>query len=391
MNGPAVQTPIAGLPGWCEREAEALLTGVARHLDPAIAARPAQAPWLCAIAEALVPRGRSAAAIVADIFDAWRVAEPGFVTAYYEPVIDASRTRTGPFQTPLLRRPPDLVRVPPRADLPGDGTWGRAVAGGVEPYPDREAIGGGALDALGLELAFVADPVDAFFAQVQGSARLRFTDGGAMRIGYHGKTGHSYTAIGRVMIDRGLLPEGGATMQTIRAVLAARPGIVREILNANRSYVFFRERPMGDPALGPAAAGGVPLVPMRSLAVDRAFIGLGTPIHLQTRLPTGDFAGVVMAEDAGSAIIGPARGDLFIGTGAEAGEIAGRVKALAVMTLFLPKGITPGARDSTAPLAETTPAHRSAGHGAPRGGQSGGGEASEALSDAAGADDGTAS
>ncbi|RAI03388.1 transglycosylase [Acuticoccus sediminis] len=343
MGGPAVTVPIAGLPGWSEAEAEALLSGVARHLDPRVLERPAQAPWLRTIGPALARRGRSHTETVADAFTVWRLPETGLLTAYYEPVIAASRHRTGPFQTPIYRRPQDLVRVPARAGLPGDGTWARRAGDGrLEPYPDRAAIRGGALAGRGLELAYVADPVDAFFAQVQGSARLSLTDGGEMRIGYHGKTGHPYTAIGRVLIDRGWLPEGGATMQSIRAVLAANPGIVDETLNANRSFVFFRERPLGDPALGPVAAGGVPLVPRRSLAVDRTRIGLGTPIYVETDLPDiGSFAAATIAEDAGSAIVGPARGDLFIGTGDAAGDIAGRVKAAATWTMFLPRGIAP--------------------------------------------------
>lgn len=343
MRCPASTTPIAGLPGWSESEAEALLDGVARHLDPAVHTRPAEAPWLADLAPSILRNGRSALDTVAAVFDAWRIPHPGFLTAYYEPIVPASRERTGAFQTPLLRRPPDLVRTPARPDLPGDGTWAlRRADGRLEPYPDRPAIRAGAVDVDTLALAFVADPVDAFFAQVQGSARLRFPDGSETRIGYHGKTGHPYTAIGRVLIDRGWLAEGGASMQTIRAVLADHPEIVDETLDANRSYVFFREREMGDPRLGPRAAGGVPLVPLRSLAVDRAHIGLGTPVHVETVLPElGDFAAVTIAEDTGSAIVGPARGDLFIGTGPEAGAIAGVMKAAATLTVFLPKGFMP--------------------------------------------------
>ena len=343
MSGPASTTPIAGLPGWSEAEAQALLDGISRHLDPAVHTRPAEAPWLADLAPAIRRPGRSASDTVLDTFDAWRIPHPGFLTAYYEPVVPAARERTGPYRTPLLRRPPDLVRTPPRPDLPGDGTWARRRTDGrLEPYPDRAAIRAGAVDVDALAIAYVADPVDAFFAQVQGSARLRFVDGSETRIGYHGKTGHAYTAIGRVLIDRGRLPEGGASMQTIRAVLAEHPEIVDETLDANRSYVFFREREMGDPRLGPRAAGGVPLVPLRSLAVDRAHIALGTPVHIETVLPElGDFAAVTIAEDAGSAIVGPARADLFIGTGDEAGAVAGAMKAAATLTVFLPKGITP--------------------------------------------------
>ena len=125
MDGPAFPIPIAGLPGWSEAEAEALLAGLARHLDPGVLTRPAQAAWLGALAPALARRGRSARRTVDEAFLAWRLPEHGFLTAYYEPVVVASRRRAGPFQTPLHRRPPDLIRVPARPDLPGDGTWAR--------------------------------------------------------------------------------------------------------------------------------------------------------------------------------------------------------------------------------------------------------------------------
>ena len=335
---------FAELPGWDDREAEALLDGVLRHTVDGVLGRAAQAPWLGDIAAKAAGRTGDPRTFVEAEFRPWRIEVQGFLTAYYEPVIVASRQRTGPFRWPLHRRPPDLVRVsPPDPSLPGDGTFARQRPGGtLEPYPDRVAIADGALDGMGLELAYVADPVDAFFAQVQGSARLRLTDGSEVRIGYHGKTGHPYTAIGRVLIDRGVLPEGGATMQTIRAALAADPAIVASVLAANRSYVFFREREAVAPDRGPIAAGGVALSPWRSLAVDRAHIALGTPVYIETIVPRrGQYHGVAIAEDTGSAIIGPARGDLFIGTGDAAGEIAGEMKAPAVLTLIVPRGAAP--------------------------------------------------
>lgn len=334
-----IRREFSDMPGWTDAEAQALAAGVLRHASPDIAARPAQADWLAWFAAAL-PRGDAGAAraFVEAAFVPLRLAEDAFFTGYYEPLVPASRTRHGPYQTPLHRRPDDLVRTAPREDLPGDGTWGRASGDGVVPHPDRAAIMAGALDGRGLELAFVADPVDAFFAQVQGSARLVLDTGETIRIGYHGKTGHPYTAIGRVLIDRGVLPEGGATMQTIRAALAQNSEIVPQILAANRSYVFFRERSDPGPALGPVAAGGVPLVPWRSLAVDRRFWRHGTPAFVETVVPErGALAQTMIAEDAGSAIVGPARGDIFMGTGEEAGAVAGRMKAHGRLTMIVPK------------------------------------------------------
>ncbi|GAB5374015.1 MAG: murein transglycosylase A [Acuticoccus sp.] len=329
---------FADLPGWNDAEAAALLDGVRRHLVPNILSRPHEAPWLAALAAALPTEG-APRAIVETLFQPLALPSPGFLTAYYEPVIMASRQRTGIFRTPFYRRPDDLVRTAPRADLPGDGTFARRLPDGrLVPYFDRVAIEAGALAGRGLELAYVADPVDAFFAQVQGSARLVLEDGATVRIGYHGKSGHPYTAIGRVLIDRGVLPEGGASMQTIRAALAADPALVRPVLSQNRSFVFFRERISMGAELGPVAAAGLPLVPWRSLAVDRAHIGLGTPVFVETEVPgRGAFCGVMIAEDTGSAIVGPGRGDMFIGSGAAAGAIAGEMKAAARLTLIRPR------------------------------------------------------
>ena len=341
-------SPVAfdALPNWCDAEAAALLRGLSRHLDPAIQARPHEAAWLSDVAflrDAMAGGEAGARALVEAHFQPFRVNAAGFLTAYYEPVIPASRKREGPYRFPFYRRPDDLVRLPPRADLPGDGTFGRRLGdGSIVPYPDRSEIEAGALAGRGLEMAYVADPVDAFFAQVQGSARLALTDGSTIRIGYHGKTGHPYTAIGRVLIDMGVLPEGGASMATIRAALAAEPALVGPVLSQNRSFVFFRERPsMGD-ELGPIAAGGLPLVPWRSLAVDRAHIALGTPVLVETTVPgRGAFAGVMIAEDTGSAIVGPARGDIFMGSGDAAGALAGEMKAAGRFTLFLPQTVAP--------------------------------------------------
>jgi len=343
ITAPARQEiAFADLSGWDCEEAEALLEGLSRHFPEAIRKRPHQAPWLPRAAEVAAARSGPPRAFVEGEFRALSVAQTGFLTGYYEPVIAASRTRTERHAAPLYRRPPDLVRVdPPRVDLPGDGTWARRRPDGtLTAYHDRAAIVGGAIDGMGLELAFVADPVDAFFAQVQGSARLLLPGGETVRVGYHGRNGHPYTAIGRVMIDEGILPEGGATMQSIRAALAAAPARVADILNRNRSFVFFRERPSMGAAAGPIAAGGVPLVPWRSLAVDRSYIALGTPVHVETEIPgKGRWSGVTIAEDTGTAIVGPARGDLFFGSGEAAGALAGAMKSPAGFTLIVPRGV----------------------------------------------------
>src|SRR5690606_1136343 len=149
------------------------------------------------------------------------------------------------------------------------------------------AIMAGALGGRGLELVYLADPVDAFFVHIQGSARIRLAGGGVMRVTYAAKTGHPYTPIGRVLIERAALPRGGVAMETIRAWLAVHPDEAPAVLAENRSYIFFREAPVADPVLGPVAAAKVPLSPGRSLAVDRILHTFHMPVWIETTLPDG--------------------------------------------------------------------------------------------------------
>jgi membrane-bound lytic murein transglycosylase A len=266
---------------------------------------------------------------------------PAFFTGYYEPVVDGSRERTAVFRTPLLRPPPDLVEIDPDSPPPGIPAgyrFARATADGLVPCFDRGAIQAGALDGLGLELAWLADPVDAFFIHVQGAARLRLAGGGEMRVTYAAKSGHPYTAIGRELIADGALPKGGATMQTIRAWLAAHPAAVPGVLARNRSYIFFREAAVDDPGLGPVAAAKVPLGAGRSLAVDRLIHSFGMPVFVTATLP-GDapFRRLMVAQDTGTAIVGAARGDIFVGSGDAAGAIAGALQSRGRFILLAPR------------------------------------------------------
>ena len=267
-----------------------------------------------------------------------RVLHHALFTGYYEPLIAARRQPGGPFTVPFHRRPDGFVRCAPQRDLPGDGTYARQLSdGSLPPLPTRGEVSAGALDGEGLEIAYAADPVDVFFAHVQGSATLVFEDGSRQRIGYHGKSGHPYTAIGKTLIMMGLLSPQTVSMASIRGVLATNPAIVEPVLASNASYIFFREREDG--VSGPVAAGGVPLQAMRSIAVDRDVWGLGTPMFAAFDLPDGTrFAQTVIAEDCGSAILGPARGDLFCGTGTEAGDIAGAMNARGTLAGFVPSG-----------------------------------------------------
>lgn len=268
----------------------------------------------------------------------------GFVTGFYEPEVEASPIRTADFTVPLLSRPDDLVDLDDASRPAGMDPYfafGRQAGDRVVPYFDRGEIDRGALAGRGLEIAWLADPVDAYFIHVQGAARLKMTDGRLIRVTYAAKTGHPFTGAGRVLIDQGEIPFERVTMQSIRAWLRAHPERVDETLWRNRSYIFFREAPVDDPALGPVAAAKVPLTPGRSIAVDRLLHTFGTPFFIDApaliAFDGRPFRRLMIAQDTGSAITGPARGDLFAGSGDAAGDIAGVVRSDADFYALLPR------------------------------------------------------
>jgi membrane-bound lytic murein transglycosylase A len=266
----------------------------------------------------------------------------GFFTGFYEPIVAGSRRRSARFAVPLYRVPDDLVAVDPErppAGLDPSYRFARRTADGLSAYPDRGEIAAGCLDGRGLELVYLADPVDAYFIHVQGAARIELAEGGAMRVTYAAKTGHPYTSIGRVLVEAGTLTLAEATMQGIRAWLRQHPGEAAATMARNRSFIFFREAPVSDPALGPIAAAKVPLAAGRSLAVDRLLYSFHIPVWVETTLPDGSpFRRLLVAHDTGSAIVGPARGDLFLGSGDAAGEIAGRMRAPGRFVVLVPRG-----------------------------------------------------
>ena len=269
----------------------------------------------------------------------------GFFTGYYEPEVAGSRIRTAEFTVPLHAMPDDLVEIDPANPPPGLDPalrFARRDKDGLGEYADRAAIMAGALNGRGLELVWLADPVDAFFIHIQGAARVRLSDGHTMRVTYAAKTGHPYTSIGRVLIERGALMPGNVTMQTIRAWLAEHPDQAAAAMAENRSYIFFREAPVDDAALGPVAAAKVPLTPGRSLAVDRLVHSFHLPVWVETSLPDRtSFSRLLIAQDTGSAIVGPARGDIFFGCGEAAGAVAGAMRAQGRFIVLDPTGRAP--------------------------------------------------
>ena len=275
----------------------------------------------------------------------------GQVTGFYEPQVQASPVRTKDFTVPLLARPSDLVDIDDTNRPLGFDPYfafGRDTADGIVAYYDRGEIERGALAGRGLEIAWLAGKVDAFFIHVQGAARLVMSDGSMRRVTYAAKTGHRFSGPGRVLADLGEIPLAQVTMQSIRAWFAAHPERVDEILWQNHSYIFFRGAEVDDPALGPVAAAKVPLTPGRSVAVDRLLHTFGTPFFIHapglTAFGQKPFRRLMIAQDTGSAIVGPARGDLFAGSGDAAGEIAGVVRNEAEFFALLPRPLLKGGR-----------------------------------------------
>jgi membrane-bound lytic murein transglycosylase A len=273
----------------------------------------------------------------------------GHVTGFYEPVVKASRSETEAFPNALYRRPDDLVEIDDStrpASMDPYFRFARKTGTGIEEYPDRGEIERGFLSGRGLEFAYLTDSIESFFIHVQGAARLLFADGTETRVTYSGKSGHPFTGPGRVLIENGEIDPKTVSMQSIRAWLTANPDRVNEILWHNRSFIFFEEGPIGDPSLGPVAAAKVQLTAGRSMAVDRLMHVFGSPFFIDAPgVDGGDgkpFRRLMIAQDTGSAIVGAARGDLFTGSGFDAGEIAGRINAAADFYLLVPKHLADG-------------------------------------------------
>ena len=213
------------------------------------------------------------------------------------------------------------------------------------PYFSRAEIERGVAPVAGKEIAWVDDAIEAFFLQIQGSGRIQLENGDLIRLGYADQNGHPYRSIGRYLVDRGELKLHEASMEGIQAWARANPSRMEEMLNANPSYVFFRELPVRDTgqtatADGPIGALGVPLTPRRSIAVDPRHIPLGAPVFLSTSWPNSEapLARLMLAQDTGGAIRGPVRADFFWGFGAEAGTLAGKMRQPGMMWVLLPRG-----------------------------------------------------
>ena len=266
-------------------------------------------------------------------FNPVRIAAPGytegFFTGYYETEVEGSRVKTAEYNVPIYAAPAATVK---------------GKKSKVFGHLDRTKIEDGALDGKKLEICYVKSPIDLFFAQIQGSTRVKLDTGNMLRLNYVASNGHPYTPVGRFLIDRGIISKEDMSMDRIRNWMTANPDEGRDLRRKNRSFVFFRETNLRDheECIG---AQGVPLTPGRSLAVDRKIHVYGTPIWVDADLPIESekpdtkFRRLLVAQDTGSAIIGPARADIYFGSGEKLGSIAGRVKQYGQFVMMVPRSV----------------------------------------------------
>ena len=284
----------------------------------------------------------------------------GFFTGYYEPVVEGSRFPSDIYTVPLYRRPSNLVTQRLRRSTSKGKAGKRLVKRSTAPYYDRTQIEEGALAGRDLEICYLKDPIDAFFADIQGSVRVRLEDGKVLRLNYADKNGHPYFAVGSVLIQRGIVSKEEMSMQKIREFMEKNPEEGKALRRMNKSYVFFRETDLGehDEAIG---AQGISLTAARSSAVDRKIHTYGMPVFVNALLPIVTdkpdtwFRRLMIAQDTGGAIIGPARADIYLGAGDEAARAAGRFKHNCQFVMLIPNELDPDDEALGMPLPKPRP------------------------------------
>jgi membrane-bound lytic murein transglycosylase A len=351
------KTDYASIPGWTMGRQDEALLAFRRSCTEIIAEgraflRPikfggTRGDWLDICAKAL-DAGQPRAFFEVN-FTPLKVNDPvrpdGLFTGYFEPEARGSLKPDDEFTVPIYGRPDDLQGFDDATSAKLGLRYGRTAGGEPQGFFTRREIEEGALEGRGLELVWLADWADAFFIHIQGSGRVRLPDGSLMRLAYAAKSGQPYTGIGGLLVERGVLSRDGMSMQAIRAWMEGHPREARELMWENRSFVFFREVKIEDPALGPPGAEKVSLTPLASLAVDRGMWAFGTPIWLDTAAPPGQdgqsesFRRLMIAQDTGTAIKGYARGDVFWGAGDKAAWAAGHMKSAGAMTVLLPNAL----------------------------------------------------
>jgi membrane-bound lytic murein transglycosylase A len=364
------------LDGWTTDDHAAAFATFLSSCKPFLAARRPADPrpiygalWrVCRQAAAAKPAGEdSARNFFEEHFQPVRLAKlgetTGLLTGYYEPIVDGSRVPNPEYHSPLYRRPRDLLvdgRSPPAGPIPNRAAVGRLNDDKkVEPYYDRLAIENGALDGRHLEICWLKDPFEAMTIQIEGSARVRLEDGTLLRLNYDAHNGFGYTSVGRVLIERNLVPREEMSMERIKRWMQTNPDQAKEIRGTNRSYVFFRITGL-DTTEQPMGGQGVRLTPGRSIAVDRTHV-YGTPFFIEADLPPASerpnskFRRLMVAQDTGSAIVGPARADIYFGSGDDAGRMAGRIRQQGRFVLLLPRDLDMVAAAKAMPLPRPKP------------------------------------
>ncbi|TFL14974.1 hypothetical protein CSC67_06465 [Pusillimonas caeni] len=361
LEGKFVPVGWGALPGWQADDLSLVwkafinnCKGLMRPVSGSLAlpARAAPRAWqpVCAAAQQAGFSDDAGSAQVRSFLEAhlqpWRLADAAgkpaknTVTGYYEPLIRASRKRTGPYQWPLHAPPADLLTVDLGSvypELAGKRVRGKLQGNRVVPYDTRAQISSS--DKQPPVIVWADDPVEAFFLQIQGSGRAQLDDGSMIRLAYADHNGRPYASIGKWLAEKGEMTLAQTSMQNIKAWAQRNPGRVQEMLNANPAMVFFREEQIVDPELGPKGAYSIPLIGERSVAIDTRFVPLGTPVYLATQYPASSqpLRRLVFAQDTGAAIKGAARTDFYWGFGDEAGAKAGRMKQQGEMWVLWPK------------------------------------------------------
>ena len=306
---------------------------------------------VCERAKAAWPLDREQARVFFEKnFKPVRLAQPGesqgFFTGYYETEVHGSRVQTDEYKVPIYAAPAATVKKKQSK---------------VFAHLDRTQIEEGALKGKGLEICWVKNPIDAFFAQIQGSTRVKLEDGKLLRLNYIASNGMKYTPVGRDLIDRGIISKEEMSMDKIRAWMEANPEEGQALRRKNKSFVFFTETSLAahQECIG---AQGVALTPLRSLAVDKKLHVYGTPIWIDAELPIASekpdtkFQRLLIAQDTGSAIVGPARADIYFGAGEEIGSIAGRIKQFGNFVMLVPRSIS--VKGDSAPVNVPLPKSR---------------------------------
>lgn len=353
-RGRLERTTFAALPGWGTDDVTVALDTFLQGC-PSLNSQPV---WASVCASGAQLKSRSVATVTRFFeteFEPYHAvnadnSDTGVVTGYYEPLLRGSRTRTPEFRYPIYAAPQDLITIDLAdvyPDLKNRRLRGRLVGNKVVPYLDRgnidTEIDNKGAPLQGLEIAWVDDPIESFFLQIQGSGQIQLPDGSRVRVGYADQNGHPFRSLGGLLIRRGEIKLERASMQGIKEWARRNPKKVQQFMNGNPSYVFFKELP--NDLSGPIGTLGVPLTAERSIAVDQRVIPMGVPVFLSTTFPATDrpLNRLMVAQDTGGAINGAVRADFYWGFGDAAGSQAGRMKQQGRMWVLLPRGYDPNA------------------------------------------------